>query len=265
MSTKLNVLLAKTDHLADVFKKGLADYVNFFKKDQGAFKGERKTYQPADGMIDVPSMRNIKLVVTTVDEKLSYLASNSADYIDSLFSQEATNASGKAKAKLVVAGQDFGEFSSLELLRLKSVLENGSFSEMYSLIPVRNDDEEWVATEDEAFKGRDIFQGRLLSGASKSTTKEHYILADPNIGSLKNADSYKPQVSTKDTVITLGDYTQQKFSGEWSHRQRAELLQRRSKLLTAVIETLKVANDVDAIESQMTASKLFNFLHTGKI
>lgn len=45
---KLNVLLAKTDHLADVFKKGLADYVTFFKKNQGSFKGEKKTYDVAN-------------------------------------------------------------------------------------------------------------------------------------------------------------------------------------------------------------------------
>ena len=33
-----------------------------------------------------------------------------AEYIDALFSQEATNASGNAKARLVVDGHDFGQF-----------------------------------------------------------------------------------------------------------------------------------------------------------
>lgn len=154
---------------------------------------------------------------------------------------------------------------TLELLRLKSVIENGSFSDVYNEIPVRNDDEQWTLTDNETFFGRGIYEGRKLEGQQKSVTKEAYIIPDPNIGSLKNNTDYKPQLATKDTVITLGDYSQQKFSGEWSHRQRAELLQRKSKLLTAVIEALKVANDVVAIESQMTANKLFNFLHKGKI
>ena len=51
----------------------------------------------------------------------------------------------------------------------------------------------------------------------------------------------------------------------WSHRERAELLRRRTKLLTAVIEALKEANDVEAIESNMTAEKLFGYLHKGVI
>lgn len=262
---KLNVLLAKTDHLAGVYKNFIADYVGFFKKNQGQFKGERKTYEPGQGTIDIPGNRAIKLIVTTVDEKLEYLTSSNEDYINSLFSQEATNASGVAKTNLTVLGENFGDYSSLELLRLKSLLENGHFTELYNEIPVRNDDEQWISTEDTAFKRNGIFEGKLSSGDQKSMVKEAYILADPNIGSIKNADSYKPQLSTKDTIITLGSYTHQRFSGEWSQRQRAELLNRKSKLLTAVIEALKVANDVEAVDSQMNSKKLFNFLHTGKL
>lgn len=264
-SIKLNVLLAKTDHLADVFKRQIADCVNFFKKSQGAFKGERKTYTPGADMIDIPGNRNIKLVVTTVGEKFKWISDSSADYINSLFAQEATNAAGKAKAELIVGDQNFGTFSSLELLRLKSILENGSLTDMYNEIPVRTDDEQWVPSQDAAFTREGIFEGTLLKGSQKSMVKEAYILPDPNIASIKNADNYKPQISSKDTIIILGDYTQQKFSGEWSQRQKAELLQRKSKLLTAVIEALKVANDVESVDSQMTANKLFNFLHTGSL
>lgn len=94
MSTKLNVLLATTDHLAASYKKLLEDYGRFFKTNQGSFKGEKKTYQPKDGTFDVPGNRGNKLVVTTVDEKLEYLQKNSKEYINALFSQEKTNASG---------------------------------------------------------------------------------------------------------------------------------------------------------------------------
>lgn len=68
---KLNVLLAKTDHLASVFKKGLEDYVKFFKTSQGAFKGEKKTYEPKPGTIDLVNERSNKLVVTTLTVILS--------------------------------------------------------------------------------------------------------------------------------------------------------------------------------------------------
>lgn len=264
MATKLNVLLAKTDHLAGSFKKGLEDYVKFFKTSQGAFKGEKKTYEPKANTIDAPGERVNKLVVTTVDEKLKYLQDNSREYIDALFAQERTNASGLAKARLKVDDQDFGEFTSMELLRLKTILEGGSLKEMYESLPVREDNQTWNPTNNESYRGRKIFESNLLSGVSKSVMKESYILPDPNIGK-GDGSKYTPQIATKDTVIELGDYTYQKFTGEASHVERAAILGRRTKLLTAVIEALKVANEAEIVPSEMTSDKLFNFLHTGSI
>lgn len=262
--TKLNVLLAKTDHLAASFKKGLEDYVRFFKTSQGSFKGEKKTYEPMPGTIDVPSERANKLVVTTVDEKLKYFEETAKEYIDALFSQEKTNASGVAKAKLVVEGTVLGEFTSLELLKLKSLLESGNLVEMYSNLPVRNDDEEWNATDNEMYKNREIFESVKQIGTKKSTVKEQYILADPNIAKIEGA-KYTPQVAVKDSTIDLGNYTYQKFTGEYSHRQRAEILKRRTTMLTAVIEALKIANEAEAVKSSLTSDMIFNYLHRGEL
>lgn len=262
---KLNTLLAKTDHLSNSYKSSIKDYIQFFKDKQSAFKGEKKTYNPTSGTIDIPSERGNKIVVATVKEKLDWLKETNTEYINALFSQEATNAVGIASAKLTVENVEFGEFSSLELLRLKSLIENGDLEQMYSNIPVRADDEEWNITAEDQYKEREIFEGKKQEGIKKSITKESYILSDPNIKELKDSSSYKPQMASKDTIIELGEYTYQRFSGEWSHRERAELLRRRTKLLSAVIEALKIANEAEVVQSNMTADKLFNFLHTGKI
>ena len=264
-TSKLSILLAKTDHLSATFRSSIKDYLSYFKNSKSAFKGEKKTYTPKDDTVDEPSRRGNKMVVTTVKEKLDWLKETNSDYIDSLFSQEATNAAGKAKAELVVGDINFGTFSSLELLRLKTILENGELEQMYSNIPVRNDDEEWNKTSEDQYKNRDIYEGKKVEGTAKTTEKENYILTDPNISQMKDTGSYKPQVAQKTTIIELGEFSTQKFSGEYSHRERAELLKRRSNLLTAVIQALKVANDVDAVDSQMTANKLFGYLHEGKI
>lgn len=262
---KLSVLLAKTDHLANQFRANVRDYSAFFKDKQGAFRGERKTYEAKQGTIDQPGKKGNKLVQTTVGEKLKYFVETNSEYIDALFSQEATNAAGQARAELKVDDKSFGTYSSLELLRLKSLLESGDIEQMYTLIPVRSDEEEWTPTVEEMYKDRDIQDGKKLSGVEKSTYKEQFILADPNVPQLKDSSSYKPQVGQRDTVIELGDYTFQKFTGEYSHRQRAELLRRRSKLLSAVIEALKKANDIEASTSEMTAAKLFGYLHEGSL
>jgi hypothetical protein len=112
------------------------------------------------------------------------------------------------------------------------------------------------------YANRNIFESSQRVGVHKSVQKESYILPDPNIGKT-DGGKYTPQIATKDTIIELGDYTFQKFSGEASHVERANILARRSKLLVAVIEALKVANDVEAIPSDMTADKIFNYLHKG--
>lgn len=259
---KLNVLLAKTDLLAASFREAIKDYIGFFAGSQGAFKGEKKTYAPKDGQMDDPKQHHIKLVVTTVDNKLKWLEESSMEYIDALFSLEKTNASGTATAELIVEDESWGKFTSLELLRLKSFLEGGDLKKMYETIPVRTEDEIWSHATAENFKGSGVFETEMVKSVVKTTDKEPYILPDPNLGRVEKMN-YTPQVVARNIVIELGDSTFQKFSGEWSHRQRATLLRRHHVLLTAVVEALKKSNEVEAVKSDLTSSKIFDYLHRG--
>jgi len=256
---KLNVLLAKTDHLASVWKTGLKNYAKYFQTNQGAFKGIKKTYAAKEGTVDEPKRRDNRLVVTTVGEKLDYFEKHNGDYIDALFSLEKTNSSGLAKAKLTVDDMEIGEFTSLELLRLKTILESEQLRAMYEHIPVRSDSENWDKSENEMYENRQIYETKMQEGVVKTTVKEPYILEDPNVK--KGGEGYIPQVVARDITQELGDYTHQEFSGEWSHRERAELLARRTKLLSATITALKEANEAEAVKSEMTAEKLFRYLH----
>lgn len=262
MKKKLNVLLALTDQLRHVYKNSVSDYSKFFAKSQGSFKGSKRTYTAKEGTIDEPSKRGVTIVATTVKEKIDYFVDNSSKFIDALFSQEKTNASGVAEAELIVGGKSWGVFSSLELLRLKSLLESndlGKLVDMIENIPVRSDSEIWKKTTDEEYEGRDIYETELFVGVSKTTLKEHYVLEDPNIkGNVPS--NYTPAVAQKDRVMELGDYTNQNFSGEWSHRERALALKRRTSLLTAITEALKVANECEVVESKLTSKKIFNYL-----
>lgn len=214
--------------------------------------------------MDEPSKRSNRIVVTTVEEKLKYFQEMNSEYIDNLFSLEKTNASGLAKAPLTIDGEVIGEFTALELLRLKSLLENGPMLSLLETIPVRSDKENWKPVTNAEYKGRAIFETEVLHFTNKTTEKESYILPDPNI-SKENSSKYTPQIAQKTTVVTLGEGTQQSYTGAITHTERAAILARRSKLLTATIEALKVANDVEAIPSDMTANKLFNYLYEGKL
>lgn len=255
---KLNVLLAKTDSLAPQFKGMINDYSKFFIKGQGAFQGEKRTYEANADTIDDPTKRGNRLVQTTVKQKLDWFKEGSKEYIDALFSQEATNASGKAKATLMVGDDNWGEFTSLELLRLKSTIENPALHGMMENIPVRSDAEEWEKCDDEMYKEKGIFETPLVSGTNITTTKEDKILKDPNVS--KDSPNYTPTVTTITTTQELGKYTQQRFSGEWSQREKAEALRRRAKLVTSIVEALKKCNEVEVVESKLDSNKIFGYL-----
>lgn len=259
-TNKLSAILALTDKLSGVYAKSVEEYNRFFRSNDKQFEGEKRTYVPYEGTMDQPSKRSNVNVVTTVEEKLKWFVDTHSTFIDALLDQEATNASGLAKAPLIVEGEVWGEFSSIELLRLKSILENGTFVSMLENIPVRDDDKEWEACTEEQYIGRKVFQNPKLTGVEKTTVKEAYILKDPNVAELKDNSKYTPVTGTKDTVMTLGDYTLQKFSGKITARERAELLRRRTLLVNAVIIAIKQSNDVDIKKSELNSEKLFGYL-----
>lgn len=261
---KLNVLLALTDQLRTQYKNMVADYSKFFSKSQGAFLGLKKTYTPREGTVDDPNKRGFVPVATTVREKLDYFIETSSEFIDALFRQEATNAHGSAIADLVVDGKKWGTFTSLELLRLKTLVESqdlGKLEEMLSNIPVRSDSEVWEAPDET--DDRQIWKTEMLKGVAKTTVKEPFIVKDPNLDGKDIPVGYQPPVVSRDTIQELGDYTVQHFSGQWSQRDRALALKRRSTLLTAITKALKEANEVEALDSELTGERIFGYLFFG--
>lgn len=194
---KLNKLLALVESSTPMFRKLIAEYKSFFEKKQGEFQGIRKTYTPREGVKDEPSMRQFKQVVTTVKEKLDYLEENSINHINGLMNIEATNASGVAKAELKVPGPNgievsFGRLSTLELMKLKSILEKEGLESMYASIPVKSDSELWYACTDPMYAGRDISMSPMSSGVNRTIEKEEYILMDPNLKNMADTSKYTP-------------------------------------------------------------------------
>lgn len=265
---KLNRVLAVVEQSTPVFRKLVGEYKLFFEKKQGEFAGVRKTYTPREGTKDEPSMRQFKKVVTTVDEKLEYLVDHAKGHLKNIMDIEATNASGTARVELIVEWGDrkvsFGKLSTLELLKLRSVLEKEGLEAMYAAIPVRSDSERWVPTTDEEYTNRSIYETPLHTGVNGSIEKEEYILEDPNLKNMTDTSRYTPLKSVRSKNIELGDYTLQHFSGEKTHTYRASILDKRSKILEAISGAIKEANDTPIVESELDPQKLFDFLHDSK-
>lgn len=265
MTQKMNTVLAAVEHSTATVNRLVSDYTRFFKDKGGAFLGIKKTYSPREGYPDDPTKTGTTLVTTTVDEKIDWAEKILKDHFKNVFTVEATNSLGAPTVELVVEGQSFGNLTALELMRLKSILTNKEFETMYSSIPVRSDAEVWNPSDDPDYAGRNVFETELVKGVAKTTETEEVILKDPNLDPQHLPSNYNAKVTTKRKIAEIGDYTMQKFSGEWNHRQRAELLRRRGALLEAVIKALKEVNDVQAAEPNLDVEKFVDYIHRGTV
>lgn len=253
MGKKLSVLLGLRDKTEKSMQNMLDDMFQKFKNKQGLFKGTRKTYSAIDGYADDPTKRGYVQVASTVAEQLEWFKKNTKDYFGITFSIEKTNAAG-VTAELVVDNTSWGTYTTLELLRLKSIMD-GKMRSMLAELPVRPETVIWDKTTDENYSGREIFESPLDKGFSKTTLKETYILTDPHA----DKPGRQPQVAEKSTQVNVGSYTTQDFSGELTMLQRAQMMLKYDKLYTAIVEALETANNAESQDSDL-GDKVLDFL-----
>lgn len=261
---KMNTLLAKVEHSTSSFNKMIKDYKVFFDKRQSMFEGIKKTFKPREGYQEDASKMGTTKVATTVREKLDWFEENAIPHLKDVFAIEATNSKGANKVELKIGDISFGFLTALDLMRLKTLLTKKEWEQMYDNIPVRSDSEVWEPCTDGEYVGREIFQTPMLTGVTRTTESEEVVLKDPNLDPAHLPANYRAQITTKKRTVETGDYTIQKFTGEWTQRQRAEVLRRRSQLLAAVTEALKVVNDVETEKSNLKVDTLISFLHKGE-
>lgn len=260
---KMNTLLARVEHSTASIARLFADYAAFFKNKQGMFRGYKKTFVPRDGYFEDPSKMGTSIVTTTVDEKFDWFNAQFKSWLEDVFTVESTNSNGAKTVELVVDGHSFGHLTALDLMRLKNILTNKDLEAVYANIPVRSDSEVWNPTKDPEYDGRKVFETDLIKGVTRTTEKEEVILKDPNISSDHLPANYSAKTTWKSRTVETGDYTQQSFTGEWTQRERAELLRRRSQLLSAVIESLKEVNDVQVKEPNLNIDEFVDYIYKG--
>ena len=250
---KLNVLLALRERLGNRYTQLVKDYSAFFRGRQGAFLGTHKTYVPVEGYpVDSSKVANVR-VITTVDEKFAWFLKEALEYINTTLSIEASNGQGAPVVPLIFDGVEYGPFPATVLLRLRGIIESDSFHAMLSNVPVREETQVWVPSDDPDYARRGgIFQTERQCGESRTTESHDEVLRDPNLDPAHLPSNYRAQVTSVKRQVKVGDYTFQFFTGQWTHEQRAELLKRRSMLLDAINIALQAVNDREATMIDVT-------------
>lgn len=255
-SKKLAVGLGLRDKTEKDFANMLNDMTGKFKNNQGLFTGFRYGFVAINDQPDQPEQRKNQMVSSTVKEQLDYFKEHSAEYFRTVLSIEKTNAEG-VKAPLVVAGENWGEYTTLELLRLKGILD-GKIRTFIQTIPIRPDGIKWVASDDPEYNGREVFQDIQFVGRTKTTIKRTVVVEDPM--QIANPNIVRqPVTQTIDTPIETGEFTKQHFSGAWTNRQRAQLEVFYNNVYKGVVEALETANSIQLVESDL-GDKLLNYL-----
>jgi hypothetical protein len=249
---KLNVLLALREKLQKRYSQMVGDYTGFFKNKQSAFQGKHGTYDAQPGYsIDTQRVFNER-VITTVDEKFNWWLKEALDYINTTLTIEASNGQGAPKAPIVFEGKSYGPFPATVLLRLKGIIEDSKLNDMFKVVPVRTETVIWNNSKDADYAERGIKETELKTYEDKTTESHEEILKDPNINPENIPSNYRAQTTTIKATVKKGEYTTQFFTGEWTHEQRAKLLQRRSALLDALTVALQEVNDTEAEKCDVT-------------
>jgi hypothetical protein len=235
--------------------------MNLFKKNQGMFQGLQKTYTPRDGQPDDPTKQGTTRVAATVTEEFDWMKSQTLrPYLEQLFAVESTNSKGANTVELKVGNVSFGNLTALELMRMKSILTDANFLEMLRTIPVRSDASIWKRSTNEEYTSREVYESPLQTGVVKTTVNEDIVLKDPNLDPQHLPANYQSKITQKRTLVELGDYTMQTFSGEWTQHQKAQLLDRISKLTEAVIAALKDVNDCESEDSNLNVDTFIDYV-----
>lgn len=246
MQKKQAVLLGLREKLEKTFGGMLDDFLSKFKNKQGIFQGWNKTYDALEGYADDPTKRSFQKVSGTVKEQLDWFKQYTQDYFDTVLSIEKTNSTG-IKSELVVAGKNWGEYSVLELLRLKSILD-GKLRAIINELPIRDEKVIWNKTTKDYYGNRDVWETPVVEGFTKTTLKRTEIINDPHI---KDTEGRPPVAVQIETQVNVGHFAEQKFTGEITMLERAEILVKYDQLYNGIIEALENANNIETVESDL--------------
>ena len=241
----LHQLLAFESDEVNRAKKVLEEAKDTFSTKQIHFDGKYRTYHPDsdDGdMVD----NEYKDIVTTVEKKVAYVSRMVSKAMDVVLTKEETNASGTARAELVVDGICFGSFSATSLLYLEKTLSE--IRRVYEAMPTLQPGKTWIFNKD-----LDIYE------TPQSITYRNIKEIVPIILT-PATDKFPANVKEGSRNVKVGEYHEIERSGRVYPRVKSDVLERIDSLIKEVKSTREKANSVQ-VKQVNVAEQIFSLIN----
>ena len=250
---RLHELLAVETDLETTAKKVVSEAVSTFQKKQEHFLGYRKTLRMFDEARkqEEEAATESKALVTSVDDKLSYVLKSTVKYWDAILQKEKTNQT--AVADLVVDGQTIVEnVPATWLLGMESRLR--ALRAVYEAIPTWAPGVDWVPAPEQ---GTGVYRAAEPVTADKTEKTIAWKVLHPA------TDKHPAQIEKWVDNVRVGVFSTQKWISSWSPAQKSDAMGRLDKLIRAVKKARQRANNVPVVKVH-AAKKIVDYLQ-GKL
>jgi len=241
-----NSLSADANHVQKECYKTLSDKRQIFgglmKSHQIFAEDQQHLQQPTDH----------KEVVSTVDAQLDYLAGELTRYWDVSLQKESANQ--YARADITVDGKVLAkDVAATVLLAMEKRLT--SLVSVYNAIPTLDAAKAWIEASDQARK--DIFQTKHAIERFQTKTEDEYVTV------VKATDKHPAQVVKQTKETHIGKYITTEYSGCLASADKAERIQRLTKLIRAVKQARQRANTQEVNTDLKFGDALFAYVNNG--
>lgn len=245
---QLHEVLAVEPNLEEAFRKVVKEATDTFNKKPDHFMEHLATVGFYDEERQREDTSEQKAMVTTVFDKLRYVAGHAAKYLDTYASKDTTNQ--VAKADLVVDGETIGTgLPATLLLALESKLK--AMRDMYDAIPTLQPGIVW---EPDVEKGEHIYVQKEPTRRFRTEKVLRYkVMVEPT-------KEHPAQVEKWHADVPIADVTQHNWSGMITPGQKSALLGRLDNLLRQVKKARQRANTTPVVK-QPIGKALFDYIH----
>lgn len=246
---KLHELLAVESDLEGVFKKVVEEGIHTLSKKPDHFLASQKKLEMFDENKQNENSEERKEMVTTVLDKLDYIAGFTVTYFDAVYQKERTNQ--LATADLVVDGVTLAaKLPATFLLGMETKLKR--VREIYESIPTLAPGIKW---EEDPTLGKGVYKA-VYPDVKLRTAKtfQHKILVQPT-------DKHPAQIEKWEEQIPVGKYTTTTQCSMLSPAKKSVFLGKIDRLIQGCKQARQRANSTE-VEKAEIGKTLIDFINS---